>query len=575
LTELEEELRQLAFDRLKFLLFKLAIPINLFFVLSDFAQGSPFFEQFVYVRLALTLVVVTGFLLFRKIRATNYWLIVPYGISFAFSAGLGWIALKLGGEDSPYFSSGSSTVYLAATAFVVWPRAIHAVYVVAGSFLIFSAWLLTQEEPIIGKFMITHLGNMITFAAMGYFLNSLVIKLRVEEFSARKRLGVEIQNREKTIIEKVTALETARAEITTQQAQLETATRLADLASQVAHDIRSPLTALRMTLAEGAPKTDEALKISRTAMFRINDIANNLLNYRKRISPLTSSSINTDARSQMYLLAATIDQLLSEKRTVAGLSKKVEIDFEINATHLQMFTSIPSGDLTRVVSNIVGNAIDACTDAGLIKVTLHERDGFLLLKVKDNGKGIPKDVLPRLGEKGFTDGKLGGNGLGIYFAMEFLKSHGGRIDISSVEGKGTEVTLAVPASQPAPWSASAIALTPDTEIVVVDDDESIHQLWAQRLGALKLNLAVRYFFSPEEFEAWYANSKSGERVFVFDYEFTGQKTDGLDVIEKHALKNALLVTSRFEDVSVIQRVNRMSLKMIPKGMLQHVSMTLV
>ena len=65
----------------------------------------------------------------------------------------------------------------------------------------------------------------------------------------------------------------------------------------------------------------------------------------------------------------------------------------------------------------------------------------IVLYLKDSGKGIPADVLHKIGQQGFTSGKQNGNGLGLFFAHSKIKEWGGALDISSNPELGTMVTV--------------------------------------------------------------------------------------------------------------------------------------
>lgn len=106
----------------------------------------------------------------------------------------------------------------------------------------------------------------------------------------------------------------------------------------------------------------------------------------------------------------------------------------------------------RVILNILKNAVDACSIGG--KITLHTGismgdllgKGFvtwLYLSIRDNGAGIPVDVREKIFTPFFTT-KGHGNGLGLPISMKILRAHGGKIDVESTIGIGTNVTIYLP-----------------------------------------------------------------------------------------------------------------------------------
>lgn len=113
--------------------------------------------------------------------------------------------------------------------------------------------------------------------------------------------------------------------------------------------------------------------------------------------------------------------------------------------------------LERMVTNLVGNAVKFTPAGGWVRVGLQRDDGGVVLTVADTGIGIPADELPRLFERFFRsrlalERTIGGSGIGLSIVRAVVESHGGRIDVSSVEDAGTVVRIWLPVD---PDSASA------------------------------------------------------------------------------------------------------------------------
>jgi len=104
-------------------------------------------------------------------------------------------------------------------------------------------------------------------------------------------------------------------------------------------------------------------------------------------------------------------------------------------------------ELTQVLINVVTNGAQAVaalgTPNGRVRIVAHERDGMLELQVRDNGIGIPAEVLRRIGTPFFTT-RAEGTGLGIANCQRLIGTAGGRFVIDSEPGKGTIVTIVLP-----------------------------------------------------------------------------------------------------------------------------------
>jgi two-component system, sporulation sensor kinase E len=100
--------------------------------------------------------------------------------------------------------------------------------------------------------------------------------------------------------------------------------------------------------------------------------------------------------------------------------------------------------LSRVLSNLINNAVEASREAGSVTISLKDNGSHLLLKISDRGKGIPAQILSRLGERHFTFDKVNGSGLGVAHAKECVQGWGGTFSVASQVGVGTEVVLQIP-----------------------------------------------------------------------------------------------------------------------------------
>jgi len=352
---------------------------------------------------------------------------------------------------------------------------------------------------------------------------------------------------------------------------------LSDLAAQVAHDIRSPLAALEIVSSSLSQLPEDRRILLRSALARIRDIANNLLsgnqphirwNRGQSLAPSEFEASLTDEMS-VYLLASLVDGLLSEKRIQFRVRMGVEIVGALDSPSYGLFVRVPAVQFKRVLSNIINNAVEAIDGQGTVSVMAEARDGFARVRVRDTGKGIPPELLPKLTDKGFSHGKAGGLGLGLFHAKTAVDAWGGNISIGSLEGGGTEVEISLPLQRPPEWFVSELSIRPGSTVVVVDDDSSIHQVWQSRLETLReATVNVRHFTMPEEYMRWHAeNAVSTEnKLYLIDFEFIGSEITGLDIVKKlNIAHSTVLVTSRFEEPHVVNECVRLGIRLIPKG----------
>ena len=268
-----------------------------------------------------------------------------------------------------------------------------------------------------------------------------------------------------------------------------------------AHDIRSPLSALNMVAgnADSLPENDRI--IVRSAVARINDIANNLTSAHLPISSQLVSDVRCSAIALgAELLSSVIESIVSEKRAQLCARPALEIVSIIGPQAYGLFGRLEASQFKRVLSNIINNAVEAIEDeAGKVEISLVSKASDALITVSDSGKGIPADVLPKLAEKGFSSGKAHGSGLGLYSAKEIIESWGGKLNISSEAGRGTSVCIQVKLAKPPFWYVPALIVPSGGTVAILDDDQSIHHVGIDAFQMLvsAIPLSIWCILQPE------------------------------------------------------------------------------
>lgn len=345
---------------------------------------------------------------------------------------------------------------------------------------------------------------------------------------------------------------------------------IAQTASQVAHDIRSPLTALNLVTQHLKDLPEDQRLLIRSAVQRIEDITNDLAGKRDQFSENTKDQ----EKIKVHLLSSLIEPLISEKRVQFRSRREINIESDLGAKSYGLFGKIQPVQFKRVLSNLINNSVEAIGENGLVKVSLVSDDGDVKTIISDNGNGIPKDILPKLMQKGVSFGKESskesGSGLGLHHARESVESWGGKIKIESEVGKGTLVTVNLPRASSPDWFVPVIEVTEDMHVVILDDDNSIHQVWQGRFDAMNLNKdRIFHFTSPHAIVSWYNENRHSKKSYLFlcDYELLGNKENGLDVIEQLGIgSSSILVTSRFEEEPVKANCERLGVKLLPKNL---------
>ena len=234
----------------------------------------------------------------------------------------------------------------------------------------------------------------------------------------------------------------------TLQLQLRRAEKLATLgqvAAGIAHELRNPLVGIGSTakvllddFESGDPKRKE-IEVILSETRRLDRIVNQIVDYAR---PRRS----TPTRIDLNRLVGEVSKMLMPRLEDKRLKIKVAISPMISE-----FTA--DRDLLRqVLLNIVDNAIDATPkDGAPIEITGHElfreEKPGLVIQVKDDGVGIPTELLPNVFQPFVTSGKKHGTGLGLAICQNIIESHEGDIYVTSEVGKGTIVGIWLPLEQ--------------------------------------------------------------------------------------------------------------------------------
>lgn len=219
---------------------------------------------------------------------------------------------------------------------------------------------------------------------------------------------------------------------------------MGNLARQIAHDIRSPLSALNMALRNSKGECEQR-RLAAKAIERINSIANELL-------AKANQGEATSAGTHEILLPELIEDLIAEKRLEYQDDPRVCVEFRGGPESCGLVTSMNCNVLNRILSNVINNAIEAYeprSHARIVQVGLKTCNSHHVIEIRDFGRGIPSEVLTKLGKQEVSYGKKGasGSGLGLYDAFRGVRECGGDIQISSCMGAGTKVSIHVPKSE--------------------------------------------------------------------------------------------------------------------------------
>ncbi|MCD6026791.1 MAG: putative sensory box histidine kinase/response regulator, partial [Solimicrobium sp.] len=258
-----------------------------------------------------------------------------------------------------------------------------------------------------------------------------------------------------------------------QLATLQEKEKLITLAHKVAHDISSPLSALSMMVQLCDELPENKRTVIKRAMEMILDIANNLLSTYRNEKP--NAGFDSEPH-QPVLISDLISQLLSEKKAqYSNLTVRMEVDIPPDAQFA--FAHLQASQFRRSLSNLINNSVDAIvgSDAGQVTVKLSSDSNSVMVTLNDNGQGMPGDLVEKIMHRHpFTEGKHHGHGLGLQQVWDTLDQNNGTIAVHSTPSEGTTIQLTFPRIAAPDWCVQTLALSPNSIVVILDDEESIH-----------------------------------------------------------------------------------------------------
>ncbi|VFF20823.1 two-component sensor histidine kinase [Clostridioides difficile] len=294
-----------------------------------------------------------------------------------------------------------------------------SVNTVFGISILFDAITSNRFEPIFTGWQTEYCGFVIVilFSVMMINRNRIIIKEN-EKLTRNLEHEVEVRTNE------LTTLLNERKKF------------LAD----VAHDLKAPVSAIQAfidLIKVGNIHVDEE---TRTYLYAINQKSNEVQNRVRSLQEFTSQDKSIGI-SEKICLNDFIKEIYENNLPD---TQACGVNFETYVLEKKIYAKINKEMLTRAFENLIYNALTFTPFDGKIILSMDKEDGFAIIKISDNGKGIPPENIPKVFDRFFTErdnNEPKGQGLGLYIVKSIIRDHGGEIFVDSELGKETVFTI--------------------------------------------------------------------------------------------------------------------------------------
>lgn len=212
---------------------------------------------------------------------------------------------------------------------------------------------------------------------------------------------------------------------------------LGEMVATISHEIRNPLGIIRSSA--------ELLKKRMAA--NGNGIPDIIVEESSRLNHIITDFLNFARPRQPEFKPCRLDEII--EKNIAFLEPQLEengyrIDLRMDGTLPPIMADADM--LYQAFLNLLMNAMQAMPAGGLISVDFRKDEGALSLRIRDQGDGIPDDILEKIWDPFFTT-KEKGTGLGLGVVQKIIEAHQGRIRIGNMDGGGAEIWIDLPLTQ--------------------------------------------------------------------------------------------------------------------------------
>ena len=215
-----------------------------------------------------------------------------------------------------------------------------------------------------------------------------------------------------------------------------------EMAKQIAHEIKNPLTPMKLSVQYLQKAWDEKTPDWEE---RLQRFTNTIIEQIDSLSIIASEFSDFAKMPRTRLAVIELSEIISNSIGIFKEATKIEFEFKVTSNH---YVFADKEQLLRVFNNLIKNSIQAIPEpgSGIIAIDLKTVEDNHIVQVTDNGKGIPEDQKSKVFYPNFTT-KSGGMGLGLALVKNIIENSNGSISFESEEEKGTTFIITLPLAE--------------------------------------------------------------------------------------------------------------------------------
>lgn len=216
---------------------------------------------------------------------------------------------------------------------------------------------------------------------------------------------------------------------------------ISQLAASVAHEVRNPLTAVVGFLQlmkedkDTTVKHQQYIDLTLQELQRAQSIINDYLSLAKP----------NNTRTQLINMSEELEKTIKLMTSYSNI-QNIEVQSKVEDN---LFVNGSKDEIKQVLINIIKNAIEAMGNDGLLEIIASKTDRDVIIKIIDNGPGMTKEQLARLGTPFYSTKEIG-TGIGLTICYQIIGKLKGAITVESEIGKGTTFIITLPYANPTP-----------------------------------------------------------------------------------------------------------------------------